>query len=59
MNKIIGDFVQGVDIISSEMKAVTPSFDMTKAQMAFQKAMANNQGQYEALDVFLSTIKQN
>ena len=53
MNKIINEFVGGMNLISEEMKGITSSIDITKAQAAYEKALANNEGQYEALDAFL------
>ncbi len=55
MNQVIGEFVKGMNIISDQMKNITSTLDMTKAQAAYDKALANNAGQYEALDIFLST----
>lgn len=55
MNQVIGDFVKGMNTISEQMKTVTSTVDMTKAQAAYEKALANNAGQYEALDAFLNT----
>ena len=55
MNRVIGQFVNGIKILSSEMKMLTTSFDMNQAQLAFDTAMANNLTQYEALDAFMST----
>jgi hypothetical protein len=59
MNKIIGDFVGGMNIISEQMKNITSSIDMVKAQTAYEKAMANNEGQYQALDAFLETASDS
>lgn len=53
MNKVINEFVGGMNLISEEMKGITSSIDITKAQAAYEKALANNEGQYEALDAFL------
>ena len=55
MNKLIGEFVDGINIISKQMKNITSTVDMTKAQSAFDQAMVNNLSQYEALDAFLSS----
>jgi hypothetical protein len=55
MNKVIGQFVEGINIISGQMKQITTSFDMSQAQNAFDNAMANNLTQYEALDAFMTT----
>lgn len=53
MNKVINEFVGGMSLISEEMKGITSSIDISKAQLAYEKALANNEGQYEALDAFL------
>ena len=53
MNKVINEFVSGMNLISEEMKGITSSIDITKAQAAYDKALANNESQYEALDAFL------
>ena len=42
-----------MNIIAEDMKGVTSSIDIAKAQAAYEKALANNEGQYEALDAFL------
>lgn len=59
MNKVIGEFVDGMSIISDQMKSVTSTFDMTKAQMAYEKALTNNASQYEALNAFLDTAAES
>ncbi|MBE5731835.1 MAG: hypothetical protein E7353_02265 [Clostridiales bacterium] len=59
LNKIIGDFVGGMNTISEQMKDITSSFDMVKAQSAYEKALANNAGQYQALDAFLETATES
>lgn len=59
MNKVIGEFVEGMNIISEQMKDVTSTFDMTKAQVAYEKALADNAGQYEALNAFLETAAES
>lgn len=55
MNKVVGEFVDGINIISEQMKGVTTTMDMAKAQLAYEKALENNSSQFEALDAFLST----
>lgn len=55
MNEVIGEFVKGMNTLSDQMKNITSTVDMTKSQAAYDKAIANNAGQYEALDAFLST----
>lgn len=54
MNKVVGQFVQGINIISEQMKEITSTIDFTKAQNAFDQAMTNNATQYEALESFLA-----
>lgn len=58
INNIIRDFVDGINIMSDQMKNITSNIDMVKAQTAYEKAMANNQGQYEALDAFLEAASE-
>ena len=53
MNKVINGFVSGMNLIADEMKGVTSTIDIAKAKAAYEKALASNQGQYEALDAFL------
>ena len=53
MNKVINGFVSGMNLIADEMKGVTSTIDIAKAQAPYEKALASNQGQYEALDAFL------
>ena len=59
MNKVIGEFVDGMGIISEQMKTVTSGLDMTKALTAYEEALANNAGQYEALAAFLDTATES
>lgn len=58
MNKIIGDFVSGMNTISEQMREITSSIDMVKAQTAYEKALATNEGQYP-LDAFLETASES
>ena len=53
MNKVINGFVSGMNLIADAMIGVTSTIDIAKAQAAYEKALASNQGQYEALDAFL------
>lgn len=55
MNRIIGSFVEGINVISGQLRQITSSVDMMKAQAAYDKAIANNVSQYEALQSFLET----
>lgn len=59
MNDIVNDFLKGINIISDQMKTVTSTIDITKAQMAYEKALTNNVGQYEALDSFLQAAVES
>ena len=59
MNKVIGEFVDGMAVISEQMAPITSMLDMSKAQMAYEKAIANNANQYEALNEFLSTAAES
>lgn len=54
MNKVIADFIQGINTLSEQMAGMTSIVDMSKAQAAYDKAIADNAGQFEALDVFLN-----
>jgi len=59
MNKIIGSFVGGMNIISDQLKNITSIGDMNKAQLAYEQALANNATQYEALQAFLDTTSSS
>ncbi len=53
MNKVINEFIGGMNAISENLKGITSSIDIARAQAAYEKALSNNEGQYEALDAFL------
>lgn len=55
MNKVISEFVQGINTLSEQMAGTTFIVDMSKAQEAYDRAIAENAGQFEALDIFLNT----
>ena len=59
MNKIVTEFFSGINELSEQMSIVTGGVDMAKAQSAYEKALANNESQYEALDAFLSTAGES
>lgn len=59
MNKIVTEFFSGINELSEQMCAVTGGVDMVKAQSAYEKALANNESQYEALDAFLATASES
>ena len=54
MNKVVTEFMSGINAIGEQMQVVTSGIDMSKAQIAYEKALANNASQYEALETFLS-----
>lgn len=53
MNKIINEFVSGMSTIAEDLKMVTTNLDISKAQEAYNRALVNNETQYQALDAFL------
>jgi hypothetical protein len=59
MNEVIGSFVHGIDLISNQMKKITSSIDLLKAQESFEKAMINNVNQYDALNVFITSAAES
>lgn len=59
MNKVINGFVDGMNLIAEDLKGVTSTIDIAKAQAAYEKALANNEGQYEALDAFLKEAESS
>ena len=59
MNKVISEFVDGMGLVCDQMKSVSSTLDITKAQIAYETALANNVGQYEALDAFLFTAAES
>ncbi len=59
MNKVINGFVKGMNTIAEEMKGITTSIDIAKAQAAYERALENNEGQYEALDAFLKEAEES
>ena len=59
MNKVVNEFISGMNTISNQMKEITSSIDITKAQAAYDKALANNEGQYEALQAFLDEAENS
>ena len=48
-----------MNIIAEDLKGITSSIDIAKAQAAYEKALANNEGQYEALDAFLTEAESS
>jgi hypothetical protein len=59
MNKVVGEFVKGIDSISAEMKKIVSSPDMIKTQQNYEKALASSELQYETLDCFLSASTES
>lgn len=53
MNKVINEFIGGMNLIADEIKSLSSDIDITKAQNAYAKAIANNETQMEALDAFM------
>jgi hypothetical protein len=58
MNEVIKSFVNGINIISTQLKRITSSVDLIKAQEAFESAVYNNTNQYEALNNFVSVASE-
>ena len=54
MNKIINEFVTGINMIANEMSSLNSGIDITKAQMAYESALAQNESQYDALEAFMA-----
>lgn len=59
MNKLVTEFFSGLTALSDQMQSVTCGVDMSKAQVAYEKALANNESQYDALDAFLTTTSES
>ena len=59
MNKVVTEFFSGINMLSEQMQEVTSGLDMSKAQLAYEKALANNESQYDALSAFLSTAGES
>lgn len=53
MNKVINEFVNGMNLIADEMKGINSNVDFVKAQEAYEKAVVNNESQFEAMSAFL------
>ena len=58
-NKIFGSFAEGMNIISEQLSNATQNGDIIKAQMAYEKALANNESQSQAIDAFLATAYES
>jgi hypothetical protein len=58
MNEVIHSFVNGINIISGQLKKIVSSIDLIKAQEAFESAVYNNTNQYEALNNFVSVASE-
>lgn len=54
MNKVVTEFVAGVNNLGEQMQSVLGFADMASAKVAYDKALANNASQYEALEAFLN-----
>ena len=59
MNEIIGAFIEETNSLSKEMSAITSTVDFSKAQEAFNLAMAKNSTQYANLDAFVSSASDS
>ena len=59
MNKVVSEFFEGLNIISSQMQKVTSGVDMAKAKEVYDRALASNEGQYEALSEFIQTANES
>lgn len=59
MNKVISEFISGMNLISEEMKDITTSSVIAKVQVAYEKSLVNNENQYEALDCFMKDAEAN
>ena len=55
MNKVVTEFFSGINLLSEQMQDMTSGIDMSKAQLAYERALANNESQYDALSAFLTT----
>lgn len=59
MNKLISEFVNGMNLVSEEMASLTSSFDITKAQSNFRDAIAHNANQNVALEAFIKDVTES
>lgn len=55
MNKVIDEFVVGMSAVADQMKTISSTVDMAKAQQAYESALSNNENQYEALNAFMAS----
>lgn len=53
MNSVVTEFMSGINELSNQLGAITNGVDVAKAQMSYERALANNASQYEALETFL------
>ena len=53
MNRLIGDFVESMNLVSQEMSTMTSNFDISKAQSKYKEALQNNFNQNVALEEFI------
>jgi len=58
-NKSVEEFIKGVNVISEQMNMLVPTIDINKAQAAYEKALANNENQLEAMDAFLESASNS
>lgn len=59
MNKVVVEFIEGINLLGEQMENVTSGMDMSKAQLAYEKALANNESQYDALETFLNSANES
>lgn len=54
MNKIVCDFIEGMNLISENITSISSTFDIAKAQSKYKEALNNNMSQNIALDEFIN-----
>jgi len=59
MNKVVTEFFSGINLLSEQMSEMTAGVDMSQAQLAYERALANNESQYDALSAFLNTAGES
>lgn len=59
VNDVVGDFVSNTKVLADLMKEISSTTDITEAQLAYESAVGENLGQFEALNMFLETASDN
>jgi hypothetical protein len=59
MNKIVGEFIKSVALVSDEIGSLDAEMDMSKASEAYEQALSKHESQMAALDTFLSTASES